>query len=112
MILDWTHEALTGKYRVTGDATDYDRDLEQLEMPVLMVSLRGDALVPRPSADYLARKLTRAQVAQIELSPEDGRAYHHFRWVKQPARILAQVDQWFSARFSPLHANTLSAVPQ
>jgi predicted alpha/beta hydrolase len=100
MILDWTHEALTGKYRVKGDATDYDRDLEQLEMPVLMVSLRGDALVPRPSADYLARKLTRAQVAQIELLAESG-AYHHFRWVKQPAPILAHVDSWIGAQFSP-----------
>jgi predicted alpha/beta hydrolase len=99
LILDWTHEALTGKYRVTGDAADYDRDLEQLDMPVLMVSLRGDALVPRPSADYLARKLTRAQVAQIELLPEDGSSYHHFRWVKQPARVLAPVDEWIRVQF-------------
>ncbi len=100
MILDWTHEALTGKYRVTGDPADYDRDLEQLEMPVLMVSLRGDALVPRPSADYLARKLTRAQVVQIELLPENGGSYHHFRWVKEPAPILAQVDRWIGVQFS------------
>jgi predicted alpha/beta hydrolase len=101
MILDWTHEALTGRYRVTGDAADYDRDLEQLDMPVLMVSLRGDALVPRHSADYLARKLTRAQVAQIELLPENGSTFHHFRWVKQPAPILAHVDQWIGVQFSP-----------
>jgi predicted alpha/beta hydrolase len=99
MMLDWTHEALTGKYLVMGDAADYDRDLEQLDMPVLMVSLRGDALVPRPSADYLARKLTRAQVAQIELHPDDGSPYHHFRWVKRPAPILAHVDHWIGAQF-------------
>jgi predicted alpha/beta hydrolase len=99
LILDWTHEALTGKYCVTGDAADYDRDLEQLDMPVLMVSLRGDALVPRPSADYLARKLTRAQVAQIELLPEDGSSYHHFRWVKRPAPVLAPVDDWIRVQF-------------
>ena len=99
MILDWTQEALTGRYRVTGDAADYDHDLEQLKMPVLMVSLQGDTLVPRPSADYLARKLPRTQVAQIELRAEDGTAYHHFRWVKKPAAILAQVDQWIGAQF-------------
>ena len=99
MILDWTEEALTGKYLVKGDAADYDRHLEQLKVPVLLVSLQGDALVPRPSADYLARKLTRAQVAQIELRSEDGQAYHHFRWVKKPAAILAPVDQWIGAQF-------------
>lgn len=100
MILDWTQEALTGRYRVTGDPADYDHELGQLTVPVLMVSLQGDTLVPRPSADYLARKLTRAQVAQIELRAEDGKAYHHFRWVKEPAAILAHVDQWISAQFS------------
>jgi pimeloyl-ACP methyl ester carboxylesterase len=99
MILDWTEEALTGKYLVTGDAADYERELEQLKVPVLMVSLQGDTLVPRPSADYLAKKLTRAQVAQIELRAEDGRPYHHFRWVKQPAPILAQVDHWIGVQF-------------
>jgi predicted alpha/beta hydrolase len=99
MMLDWTHEALTGEYRVTGDAADYERGLEQLEVPVLMVSLHGDTLVPRPSADYLARKLTRAQVAQIEIRAADGNADHHFRWVRKPAAVLAQVDQWVGARF-------------
>ena len=99
MILDWTEEALTGKYRVRGDAADYDHYFEQLKLPVLMVSLQGDTLVPRTSADYLARKLTRAQVAQIELRAEDGKAYNHFHWVKQPAPILTQVDQWICAQF-------------
>jgi predicted alpha/beta hydrolase len=99
MILDWTEEALTGRYRVKGDAADYDQQLRQLTMPVLMVSLEGDALVPRPSADYLAGKLVGARVAQIELRAEDGRAYDHFRWVKKPAPVLAQVDRWIGARF-------------
>src|SRR5262245_53547425 len=99
MILDWTHEALTGKYLVRGDATDYNRKLEQLEVPVLLVSLEGDALVPRPSADYLARKLTRARVEQIELRADGEKAYHHFRWVKKPAAVLAAVDRWIDAQF-------------
>jgi predicted alpha/beta hydrolase len=107
MTLDWTQEALTGRYRVKGDAADYNHDLEQLKVPVLMVSLQGDRLVPRPSADYLASKLTRAQVSQIELRAEAGTAYHHFRWVKKPAAILAPVDQWIGAQFSSLRAGAV-----
>jgi predicted alpha/beta hydrolase len=84
---------------VQGDAADYDRALGQLNLPVLMVSLQGDALVPRPSADYLAQKLTRAAVSQIELQAEDGAAYHHFRWVKRPTAILAHVDRWIHEQF-------------
>jgi predicted alpha/beta hydrolase len=97
MILDWTQEALTGRYRVQGDPADYDHDLQQLKAPVLMVSLHGDRLVPRPSADYLAAKLTRAEVAQIEVRAEDGQAYHHFRWLKKPGPVLAHVDHWVGA---------------
>ena len=105
MILDWTHEALTGRYRVTGDDADYDRDLGQLKAPVLMISLQGDTLVPKPSADYLARKLTGGQVTQIELRTQDGKAYHHFRWLTKPAPILAQVDQWIGARIAKHEGN-------
>jgi predicted alpha/beta hydrolase len=100
MILDWTREGLTGRYRVKGDAADYDQALGQLKLPVLMVSLQGDTLVPRPSADYLAGKLTAAQVAQLELRAADGKAFDHFRWVKRPAPVLAPVDQWIRGQFS------------
>ena len=106
MMIDWTQEALTGRYRVKGDAADYDRELQQLQLPVLMVSLRGDALVPRPSADYLARKLVRARVAQVELEAEDGKPYHHFRWVKAPASVLAPVDRWIGAEFTAAAAGS------
>jgi len=94
LILDWTTEALTGKYSVKGEAVDYERELEQLGLPVLFVSLRGDRLVPKTCADYLAQKLTRARVTQIELSTPNGEAYNHFRWVKEPTPVLAEVDQW------------------
>ena len=108
MILDWTHEALTGSYNVTGDPANYDHELTQLKVPVLMVSLQGDALVPRPSADYLARKLIHAQVSQIEVAAPDGTPYHHFRWVKRPAAILSKVDQWISGQFKTAEHGALS----
>lgn len=99
MILDWTHEALTGRYRLKRDTADYDHALRQLKAPVLMVSLQGDSLVPRSSADFLARKLNAAQVTQIEIRTADGKAYDHFRWLTKPAAIIAQVDQWIGAQF-------------
>ena len=68
MILDWTQEALTGKYIVTGDPSDYNHELEQLDSTGVDGFVAGRHARPPPSADYLARKLTRAQVAQIEAS--------------------------------------------
>jgi predicted alpha/beta hydrolase len=94
LILDWSHEALTGGYRVKGDPFDHDRALRELDLPVLLVSLAGDRLVPRSSADHLAGRLPRAQVTQLELHTADGSPYHHFRWAKAPGPVLSPVDEW------------------
>ena len=99
MMLDWTQEALTGKYRVKGDPADYNRELEQLD------GAGADGLL----AGGHAGSATQRGLPGHEAHPrpgcpdrapaEDGKAYHHFRWVKKPAAILAQVDQWIGARF-------------
>ena len=96
MILDWTHEALTGHYRVVGDNTDYNAALESLELPVMLLSLSGDPLIPRPCADFLARKLKKARVTQVELQAGDYgmKAFSHFSWVKKPEPVLEQVESW------------------
>jgi len=99
VMLDWTHEALTGKYRVLGADTDYERALAAVRFPVLFVSLQGDALVPKSSAEYLARKLTAAPVSCVELDATSGVPLHHFRWVKKPAAVLDAVESWVREHF-------------
>jgi predicted alpha/beta hydrolase len=94
LMLDWTHEALTGEYRPIGVDVDYERRLADVRLPVLFVSLQGDALVPKSSADFLASKLARAAVSCVELDATSGVTLHHFRWVKRPEAMLAVVDRW------------------
>jgi predicted alpha/beta hydrolase len=79
-----------------GDPTDYDQALGTLRLPVLMVSLSGDAFVPKSCADFLARKLKQASVTQVELQARDYGlpTFHHFRWTRKPDPVLDQVDQW------------------
>lgn len=96
MILDWTHEALTGRYSVIGDPTNYDDALSRLSLPVLMISLSGDPLVPKTSATFLAGKLKQARVTQIELQASDYglKKFDHFRWARKAGPVLAKVDEW------------------
>ncbi len=96
MMLDWTHEGLTGRYRVVGDSTNYDRDLGSLDIPVLLLSLSGDPLVPKTCADFLARKLKGARVTQVELQAKDYglKSFDHFRWARKPEPVLERVDAW------------------
>jgi predicted alpha/beta hydrolase len=99
LMFDWTHEALTGKYRPIGVSIDYEQTLTEAKFPVLFVSLQGDALVPKSSAEYLARKLRSAPVSCVELDAASGVALHHFRWVKKPDAMLDAVDRWVQERF-------------
>lgn len=96
MIADWAHEALTGRYKVRADATDYDDSLASLDLPVILISLSGDRLLPRSSADFLAAKMPKARLTQIELQAEEHgvEAYPHFRWVRRPAPILDRIEHW------------------
>jgi predicted alpha/beta hydrolase len=99
MMLDWTCEALTGRYAALGDGNskdDLNAALEALALPVLMVSLTGDRLVPRSSADALAAKLKRAAVTQLDLQAHD-----HFKWVRQPEMVLEPVHDWMAALAGP-----------
>jgi hypothetical protein len=57
-------------------------------------------------------KLSRADVAQVELRAEDGNAYHHFRWVKKPDPILGHVDRWIDAQVIAPSALVNHAVPE
>lgn len=92
MMLDWTCEALTGRYAALGEREgDLNAALEALALPVLMVSLAHDRLVPRSSADALAAKLKRAAVTQLELPARD-----HFKWVRQPEIVLEPVQAWMA----------------
>jgi predicted alpha/beta hydrolase len=96
MMLDWTGEALSGQYRIIGDTTDYNAALERLGLPVLLLSLSADRLVPSSCADFLARKLKHAQVSHMALHADaaGGKAFSHFSWVKRPDAVLKHVDLW------------------
>ena len=96
MINDWSFEGLKGRYRVVNDEVDYDAMLSRLTVPVLMLSLEGDPLVPRSCADYLAEKLKSAPVRQKTIPAErfGRKAASHFGWAKQPEPVLEALEAW------------------
>lgn len=111
MIEDWSFEGLNGHYRICGDSFDYNAALRSLKVNLLMLSLEGDPLVPRSSADYLARKLESASVDQstIPASAFGRAAASHFGWAKKPEPVLERVETWMSNRGGPRSASQHTA---
>jgi predicted alpha/beta hydrolase len=109
MMKDWTFEGLKGRYLVCGSNKDYNQLLARLELPILMISLSGDPLVPKSSADVLADKLLDASVTQVELIAKDYglAAFNHFKWAKKPEPVLDAIEQWLSSTYGTTKRGSL-----
>lgn len=102
MVRDWGYEAMTGRYRVSRSAIDYERALAESTVPALFVHFRGDPLIPDSCADHLPGKLRRAVVARQEIPPQALRLEksHHFRWAMRPQAVAELVREWIEPQAS------------
>jgi predicted alpha/beta hydrolase len=98
LIADWSHSGLTGRYRAKGMDVDLERQLAELDVPVLALRLRDDWLVPQASLDWLLDKMPKASRRVDIVAPERlaGQRADHFTWMKGPDPLAAQLAQWIN----------------
>ena len=95
MMSDWGHEGRTGRFVLAGSASDHEAELAALPLPVLMLSLDGDPIVPRVSSQHLGARLRGATVTARHLPRIDGAPFDHFRWARRtPDAVLAPLTEW------------------
>ncbi|WP_305782418.1 lipase family protein [Symbioplanes lichenis] len=94
MMADWGYEARHGRYRLHGDRTDYEAALAALELPALLVTIAGDAMITAPAVEHLARRLpAHVDRATVEATPD------HFRWARRsPEPVIATVESWLAGK--------------
>lgn len=95
LIADWSYSGLTGRYRANGMDVDLERQLADVDVPVLALRLRDDWLVPQASLDWLLDKMPKARrrvdvVASERLA---GQRADHFTWMKAPDPLAVQLAQ-------------------
>jgi predicted alpha/beta hydrolase len=96
VIADWSYSGLTGRYRAKGMDVDIDRQLAELDVPLLALRLRDDWLVPQASLDWLLNKMPRSTRRVDVVTPErlDAQPADHFTWMKGPDPLAAQLVAW------------------
>ncbi|MBD0676796.1 alpha/beta hydrolase [Streptomyces sp. CBMA156] len=99
LMRDWARQMRTGRYRVRGAATDYERALAEVDLPVLAVDVQGDELAPPRAVDHLCAKLSSARVERWSYTAEqaDGRPLDHFRWIRHNRGLVARIAPWLLA---------------
>lgn len=96
VMIDWGYESMTGRYRVSHSAVNYEHALATSTVPTLIIQFPDDPYVPNPCSEHLANKLHQAQVTRLEMPPRSFRLNetHHFRWLMRPQPIVDAVKAW------------------
>jgi predicted alpha/beta hydrolase len=97
-ILDWAHNARTGRWQLRGSERDWEAALAEVALPVLAVSLDRDDYAPHGAVDRQVAKLAGASVERLRLTQADTppELLHHFRWARTPAPLVEQLDPWLT----------------
>jgi predicted alpha/beta hydrolase len=95
---DWARQGRTGRYRFPGAATDVERGLGELRLPVLAVGVDNDTLAPPGCVDHLCGKIPRAALTRWQYTDEaaGGKRVDHFRWVRHNTALAGHVAAWIS----------------
>ena len=91
VIRDWAYSARHGRYPRLG-GVDPRPGLAQVAIPVLAVSVEGDAFTPASTVDYIAAKLNAAPVVRRHYTAaEAGAPLDHFGWVRASAALADRI---------------------
>ncbi|MQY30081.1 alpha/beta hydrolase family protein [Nocardia aurantia] len=90
LISDWARLARTGRFVPVDADIDYEERIGRLTLPVLSITLRGDELAPRASADQLLAKLPRARITKWHNPDRLG----HNGWITDPGSTVTRVETW------------------
>ncbi|MFG2340814.1 alpha/beta fold hydrolase [Streptomyces yangpuensis] len=92
VLRDMAAQVRTGRYNVPSSVVDFEPALAKLDLPVLAVAVRGDAMAPPGGVRGLAGKLTGARVTYWELVLGEGvRGSRHYAWIRDSAALVERV---------------------
>ncbi|MEM9934852.1 MAG: alpha/beta fold hydrolase [Bacteroidota bacterium] len=102
LMKDWGHNALTGRYELTGTDFNYESALHNTLKPLLSISLKGDFMASYQAVKNLYEKLhpdsplTHHHISAEEVGIEK---LNHFNWVKKPGYVAKLLADWLKETF-------------
>lgn len=96
VIRDWSHQGLSGRYRLSGSDADYESLLAKAELPILAFSFADDGLSPAPAVDHLLAKLESSPKLHQNLDPAELglEELGHFPWARRSEPVVERILEW------------------
>lgn len=97
MMLDWSYEAVHGRFVLLGDDVDHEAALARSRVPTLMLGIAGDVWIPSRAVALLHRRAS-PSATHLDLPPVPGRPTGHLNWVRRtPDHVVDAVERWLGA---------------
>ncbi len=96
---DWSSNALTGNYQLTGSSFNYDEALQKLEKKILTFSVQNDRLASLKAIDNLLGKFhENSTITKCHLTDENTQIeqLNHFNWAKKSDYLVSKIVSWKS----------------
>lgn len=94
MISDWARLARTGRFDPADADINYDDRIARLRLPVLSITIAGDAVAPAGSAQHLLDKMPNAEITKWRQPLRVG----HNGWIRRPGTTADRIDKWLRDR--------------
>ena len=94
---DWSSNALTGNYQLTGSSFNYDKALQKLEKKILTFSVQNDKLASLNAIDNLLNKFhDNSTITKFHLTSEKTQIekLNHFNWAKKSDYVVSKIVTW------------------
>ena len=94
---DWSSNALTGNYQLTGSSFNYDKALQKLEKKILTFSVQNDKLASLNAIDNLLNKFhDNSNITKFHLTSEKTQIekLNHFNWAKKSDYVVSKIVTW------------------
>lgn len=114
---DWSFNAVSGRYRLEGSTRspgDLEQALESVRLPLLALSLHGDALAPVEALAELLAKLPNADITHETLDgvATDTPWRRHFSWARKPVGVHERLARWLACMPSMPSLETPQPLPE
>ncbi|EME18967.1 alpha/beta hydrolase family protein [Rhodococcus triatomae] len=94
LISDWSRFARTGRIEPAGADLDYEKEIGELTLPVLSISVQADDLAPKSAIRYMVRKFPKADVTTWHQEEPLG----HNGWIRNCSSTVDRVVEWLRDR--------------
>ncbi|WP_128981510.1 alpha/beta hydrolase family protein [Streptomyces roseicoloratus] len=98
---DWARIGRTGRFEPTGADLDYEAAFAKVRLPVLAVSVAGDALAPPSAVDALCGRLAGCAVTRVHHTPASASHHGHTRWARDAEGVARHLIAWLNQLSAP-----------